>query len=150
MGGTHVGRAETHPFRIVPEGGKVLEDNVEPTANESPDVLGPDDGGPERGDDSGVLFPEATLGPSDPGTLPGVGDVGAREAASDEIHDSTPRERIEGGNVVPFRSRIQDLVFHPCHEVGRGVSVPLDITHGLIGSSEDKIKASFETGNTGE
>jgi hypothetical protein len=48
----------------------------------------------------------------------------------DEIHSSMPRAAVEGLEIVPDRSTIQGLVFHPRHEACRGVSVPLDIAHG--------------------
>lgn len=35
-----------------------------------------------------------------------------RDAASDAIHDSSPRARVEGGEVAPDRRRIQGSFFH--------------------------------------
>lgn len=149
--GTHVGRSNSDPLRIEPELGKIGEDNVETSPSECSNVLGEDAPGAGLVDDPLVLGPEAAALPGfDPRALARVGDVLAGEAANDEIHEATPWATIEGGNVVPDRSAIQRLVFHPCHEGGRGVSVPLDITHGAIGSSEDKTNAPLETGKTGE
>jgi len=61
--------------------------------------------------------------------LSGGGDVLAGEAASDAIHDSTPRAAVEGGNVIPDRSLIQDRIFHPRHEIGRCIGFPLNVSH---------------------
>ena len=52
----------------------------------------------------------------------------ARVTRSDEIHDSTPRAAVEGREIVPDRSAIQGLVFHPRHEICRRVCFPLDVT----------------------
>lgn len=66
-------------------------------------------------------------------------------AAMHDIHDAAPRLAVEGANVVPDRRLIQGFVFHPRHESGCGVGVPLDITNSSIGRDGDvqsKIEAS--------
>ncbi len=63
----------------------------------------------------------------------------------DDIHASTPRFAVEGGNIVPDRRAIQGLVFHPCHESGRRIGVPLDVTDSSIvgdGDVEAEIEAT--------
>lgn len=80
----------------------------------------------------------------------GAGDVLAREAARDEIHDSTPRATIEGADVVPDRRLIQGLVFHPRHDRGRSVGFPFDIHDGTVGVSEGEGEAEFDSPTTGE
>jgi len=69
----------------------------------------------------------------------------ARIAASNNIHRSTPRSAIEGGNVIPERCLIQGLVFHPRHESGRSVTFPLDVTDSSIagtGNGEAEVDPS--------
>jgi len=56
----------------------------------------------------------------------------ARIARKDDVHRATPRAAVEGGKVVIDRSLIQGRVFHPGHEDGRGIGVPLDITHRTV------------------
>ena len=56
----------------------------------------------------------------------------ARIAPSEDIHRSTPRAAVEGGNIVPDRCFIQGRVFHPRHEDGRSIGFPLDVTHSSI------------------
>jgi hypothetical protein len=56
----------------------------------------------------------------------------ARIARKHDVHRATPRAAVEGGKVVPDRSRIQGRVFHPGHEDGRGIGFPLDVTHSSI------------------
>jgi hypothetical protein len=149
--GTHGRRWKSEPVRIEPEAGKTGEDNVETSPSEGPNVFDEDVFWFELLGDSLVLKPEGrALALADSLPSPGVADVLAREAASDEIHKATPRATVEGGDVVPDRSRIQDRIFHPCHESGCGVSVPLNETHGSIAGSEDKLKASFQACNPGE
>jgi hypothetical protein len=65
-------------------------------------------------------------------------------ATMDDIHRTTPRFAVESGNVVPDRRAIQGRVFHPRHESGRSVGVPLDVTHSSIGGDGD-VKAEIES-----
>ena len=69
----------------------------------------------------------------------------ARIATMDDIHRAAPRLAVEGGNIVPDRRAIQGRVFHPRHEGGRSVGVPLDVTHSAVpgdGEMEAEIKPS--------
>lgn len=79
---------------------------------------------------------QAAARASKAGTAPGDGQVLAREARHDEIHRAAARPAREGREIVPYSSRIQGLCFHPRHESGRGVGVPLDITESSIVESE--------------
>lgn len=72
----------------------------------------------------------------------------ARIARSDDVHRAAPRAAVEGGNVVPDRRRIQGRVFHPRHEDGRGVGVPLDVTHNAI-SGECDVQPEIEPAGAG-
>ena len=66
-------------------------------------------------------------------------------AAMDDIHDAAPRFAVETGNVIPDRRFIQGFVFHPRHESGCGVGVPLDITNSAIawdGDVQSEVEAS--------
>jgi hypothetical protein len=56
----------------------------------------------------------------------------ARITRSDDVHRVAPWAAVEGGNIVPDNSLVQGRVFHPRHEDGRGVGVPLDMTHSAI------------------
>ncbi len=69
----------------------------------------------------------------------------ARIARREAIHDATPWPAVEGGNVVPDRSLIQGLLFHPRHEDGRGEGVPLDVTDSTVsglGQHKPEVKPS--------
>ncbi len=52
-----------------------------------------------------------------------------RVARSDDLHEATPRLAVEGTKVTPDRRLIQGRVFHPCHESGRSVAFPLNVTN---------------------
>ncbi len=79
--------------------------------------------------DSDLLVEESRALSVEPGLLPCDGEVLARSATNDAIHDATPRAAVEGADVVPDRSRSQGRVRHPCHETGRSEGFPLDVHH---------------------
>ena len=72
----------------------------------------------------------------------------ARIAAMEDIHQAAPRSAVEVGNIVPDRRAIQGLVFHPHHERGRSVGVPLDVTHSSI-SWDGEVDSEVKTSGTG-
>ena len=72
----------------------------------------------------------------------------ARIARKDDVHRATPRAAVECSNVVPDRRRIQGRVFHPGHEDGRGIGVPLDITHSPVSGLGD-VQAEIESSGAG-
>ena len=95
------------------------------------DILEKDEGRLGLADDPGDMRPEVPRVVGTP-ALARDGEWLARIARSDDVHRAAPRAAVEGGNVVPDRCRIQGRVFHPRHKNGRGVGVPLDMTHSAI------------------
>lgn len=79
---------------------------------------------------------------------PGDREWLARVTRSEDIHDAAPWSAVEGGNVVPDRCRIQDLVFHPRHESGCCIGFPLDVTHSPVSGTGD-VEAEVEPACTG-
>ena len=69
-------------------------------------------------------------------------------ARQDAIHRATPRAAVECSNIVPDRSLRQGRVFHPGHEDGRGIGVPLDITNSPISGFGD-VQAEVEPAGAG-
>lgn len=67
---------------------------------------------------------------------------------SEDMNLSTPRRAVEGGNVIPDRSLIQGLVFHPCHESGRREGFPLDVTNSSV-FWFCNVEAEFEATDAG-
>ena len=111
------------------------------------DILEEDEGRRALPDDAGDMGPEMA-GVACPLPLARDGERLARIARSDDIHRSTPRAAVEGGNVVPERRLRQGLVFHPRHEDGRGVSVPFDMTHSSVSGAGD-VEAKLEPSGAG-
>ncbi len=144
VGCANLGRGEQTPFRIEPEVGKVTEDESQAVSDDSSHVLQEDVLGSHFTDDAGDVRPEPSFIAHPP--LPAsCAERLAGESGSDEIHRSTPRCAVEGAEIVPDRRWIQGLVFHPRHEDGRCVGVPLNVSHGDCGNSgnaEPKLEAS--------
>lgn len=95
------------------------------------DILEEHEGRLDLADDAGDMRPEVARVVRAP-AFARDGERLARIARSDDVHCAAPRAAVEGGNVVPDRRRIQGRVFHPRHEDGRGIGVPLDVTHSAI------------------
>lgn len=98
-------------------------------------------------DDAGDVRPEMArvLGAPPPS---GDRERLARIARKHDVHRATPRAAVEGGKVVPERSRIQGRVFHPGHEDGRGIGFPLDVTHSAI-SVDGNMQAEVKPASAG-
>lgn len=71
-----------------------------------------------------------------------------RDAASDEIHDSTPRASVEGGNVRPERRRSHGTRFHRCNQVRGGECFPLHVADRASRHSGE-VEASLESAISG-
>jgi hypothetical protein len=76
--------------------------------------------------DPGHLLPESASLTFDSGTFSAGGDVLAREAASDDVHESTPRSPVEGLHIVPDREGWQRSVVLSGHEHAPAVFFDFD------------------------
>jgi hypothetical protein len=104
---------------------------------------------PNSSDDPGDVGPQVALvRGSEP--LPGDAERLAWVARRDDIHNSTPRLRVEGSQVVPDRSRTQVRSFHPRHEAGRSEGVPLDQHHRLHAEGPEPEVEPADPGAEGE
>ena len=72
----------------------------------------------------------------------------ARKPGSDDVHSSSPRASVEGGEVTPDRSLIQVRLVHTGDESGRCVGVPLNVSHGSGGHSGES-EGELESGIPG-
>lgn len=106
------------PRSIIPERGQVPENMTRSPSKETWDVLQHDVAGSNLANDAGNLSPEPSV-VVDAASGSCRGPRLAGEARSDAIHDATPASAVEGANIVPDRSWLQGLFFHPCHEDGR-------------------------------
>lgn len=106
-------------------------DNVEAEREMAADVLKEDPLRPRLNDDAADVRPEvAFIGRAEAFTR--CRERLTRIARRDDIHASTPASAIEGLEIVPDRSAIQGRIFHPCHESGRCVGFPLDVSHSAV------------------
>jgi hypothetical protein len=138
MGRANGGRGEQTPFRIEPEFGKITEDMGKSCPNNSWDVLQEHVLGFHVADDPCDFGPEPTVVVSAQ-LATGAAERLAGETGSDESHAATPCASVEGAQVRPDRSLIQLLRFHPGHESGRCVGVPLNVSHGTGDSSQGEL-----------
>lgn len=100
------------------------------------DVLEEHEPRPDLPHDSGDLGPEVPgigVAPPQSGLAEGLTGIAGR----DEMNASTPRAAVEGSQIVPDSSLTQGLVAHPCHESGRSVGFPLDVTNSSIAGFGD-------------
>ena len=106
------------------------------------DILKEHEGRLDLPDDAGDMRPEvAWIIAAEPSACDGKWL--ARIACAKEIHRAAPRAAVEGSNVIPDNSLIQGRVFHPRHEDGCGIGLPLDIAHSTI-SGEGKVQSEVE------
>jgi hypothetical protein len=91
------GAAVAALFEVGADGGK--------SPNCSGDVLPEEEGGFALDGDPHVLEEEPAPRAIQPSALSGDAEILARRAASNEVHKATPRSSVEGGDVVPHRSR---------------------------------------------
>jgi len=144
---THFRRREEACRKAVAHADQSSGDLGEAEAEMMGDVLEEDEERFGFADDPGNVRPEVARVVRAP-ALARDGERLTRIARSDDVHRTAPRAAVEGSNVVPDRCAIQGRVFHPRHEDGRGVGIPLDVTHSAI-SGECEMQPEVEPAGTG-
>jgi len=118
-----------------PEARQSAEDNVEPSSNKPGDVLQEHDSRLHLANHPEDVGPEPPLVVlREP--LAGKADGLAREARKDAIHEATPRSAVEGGKVIPDRSRSHACFFHARSQNGSGLHFPLHVADNAHGEPE--------------
>jgi hypothetical protein len=84
-----------------------------------------------------------------PTSLTGEAERLARVAASDAIHNSTPRPAVEGSQVAPDRCRSQGFLFHASRQDRGGESFPLNVTDDASRSACCKLKSEVKPADSG-
>jgi len=129
VGRSHVGRSKRYPFRIEPDFGKPSEyDSSSGISDNCRHILDKDPSGLHLANDAEVFKPESRVFSGDAGAFPGDGQVGARESAHNEIHCSTPRVAIEGGNVRKDGCWLSRSIGHARRQDLAGREFPLHVT----------------------
>ena len=142
MACAHFSRREQARFWSIAQAPKAVRDLGKSQIDVSLDIFGEHGGRPDLADDP------FNLGPQVPGIVLAPAFSGEAErlagiAGSEDMNAAAPRSAVEGSQIVPDRRAIQGRVFHPCHESGRCVGFPLDVTHSAISGLGDG-EAKFE------
>lgn len=145
MGRSHVRSSKGDAGSDVAVLGELGEDSWK-SASCSPDVFPDEERRLSFVGDSDLLEEESRALAIKPGLLSGDAEVLARSAASDDVHEATPRAAVEGEQIVPDRSVTQLRARHPCHESGRCKGFPLDVHHSA--GSKGALKGEVETSST--
>lgn len=137
MGRSHGFRREIDPLRIEPDFGKVIEYEMKSTAgNKAGDVFEIDQLRCRVSDDSRDGWPQPALVRC-PRLLAGVRPRLAGEAGDDCVSPPAQRSGVQIFEVAAEkRGWLQARVFHPRHEAGRGIGVPLAVAHSAAGPAE--------------
>jgi hypothetical protein len=96
---THGVTANTIPFRIIPELGKVTEHSLKSSANKSPDVFNEDEARSKLANEAPIFRPKAASFAFDADALPGLADVLAGEAAADCVNGNSIAGQSLGGKL---------------------------------------------------
>jgi hypothetical protein len=122
--------AEHSPPRIIPHLGQVSDHSSKPSRSEHCGVFHKHAARSHLANDTRHFSPQPGTLTVDAGTLSRGADVLAREAASDDIHHSTPRLSVEGSNVIPDGEGFKASIVLAGDEDVAGVLVEFDGTHG--------------------
>jgi hypothetical protein len=76
------------------------------------------------------LAPEAAALAVDPSASAGAGDVLAREATRDDIHESSPGSPVESADIVPHREGLEGAIVLSGEQHASGVGLDLDGADG--------------------
>jgi hypothetical protein len=90
------------------------------------DVLQEAESGSYLANDAPHGVPELAVLADDSGPLSGDGVVGTREAANAQIHDSTPRDAVEAGNIRKDRCVVKRSIGHARRQDFAGRKLPFD------------------------
>ena len=147
MRGTRLSRAEHVPLRIRPELGHFREHLLQTSRNKPPDVLEEHERGLALSEHPQNMRPKVTgVVGGESSTSDGEGL--AREARSDEIHDSTPRSTVEGEEVTVDRSGVKDPVTHSFDQTRCEIGFPFHPADGA-GGGDCELDAEVEPSNPG-
>jgi hypothetical protein len=123
---TSVGSRYNSPDRIVPQVGKVAENNSHSPPKQRWDVLHEDVSRSYLANDPGKLSPESASLTSDACAASGDGYVLAGEAPGDDVNESAPLTPGEGPHVIPYREWFKDSISLSCEQGFSAVGINLD------------------------
>lgn len=135
MGRANVRRGKHSPLRIEPRFGQSTEDGIHSSPRKEPwDVLQEDVAGFHLANDSEDVGPEPAFVLKAP-LLSRDGPGLAGEPGRDDIHASTPRVAVEGGNAIPDRVRSHGVLLARDQDCGR-IGTPFHPSDSPVGIAE--------------
>jgi hypothetical protein len=142
MTGPHFGRTENSCRNAVAQSFQCRDEHPELSVSVPRHVFAEDTLRPALRDDANDLIKQEAV-VSLP--LPLSGDrVGlARIAASDAIHDATPRSSVETGKIRPDRRVMKFLAFHSRNKIRDGMGFPLHVSDAARsghGNADSELK----------
>ena len=141
-------RAEHVPFRIEPDAGQVFKHFAQTFRDMPSDVLEESKRGLALHEHAQNVRPKVArvVGAR---SLPGDAEGLTRVAASDAIHDATPRATVEGSQAGVDRSEVKQPVFHSRSQTRRDIGLPLHVSDCSSPSGGCEPEAEFNAGNPG-
>jgi hypothetical protein len=118
--------AETAPLRIVPQAGKITEDQCESLGSESRRVFHEHDWRQNLGNDALELGPEAAAGAFDSNTSSGLRNILARKSPCNHIGESFEWFRIERFDVAKNWMPVEDAILLSLEKDTLAVGVDFD------------------------
>jgi len=131
VGGANIGRSQHAPLHIIPEGGKISQDDFKPELLETRRVFSEDKSRSYLSHDSGHFFPESRPGSRDSCSGACAGYILTWEASRYDVNTASPCSSVKGAHVIPDRIRGKRAVILPCEKNGGGEPVVLDGADGL-------------------
>lgn len=130
-------RSDDTPLRIEPHRGQVPENASESSSSERCGVLHEDKAWDHLPNDPSEFDPEPGRFAFDSfSVLSTDGDVGTREPASDDIHESSPRSPVERSDIIPDCEGLETAVVLAREEDVPSVGVEFD---GADGSPTEEL-----------
>lgn len=131
MSSAHFSRREQARFCAVAQAAKPSDDVGKSQIDVPLDVLDEHSGGSHFVNDPLDLRPQVPRIPL-ASSLPRQAEWLAGISGSEDMNLAAPRAAVEGSEIAPDRRAIHGLVFHPGHESGRCMGLPLDETDSAI------------------
>lgn len=125
-----VGRGNNSPARIVPQAGKVAENDIKPPPKQRCRVFHPYAPGLYLANDSGELGPQSAPLAPDSGPPAGGRYVLTGESPRHHVNVPAPGPPVERRNVIPYREPGQESVPLPSEQDGPPLGIILDSADG--------------------
>jgi hypothetical protein len=134
---TCVGSRYNSPDRIIPQAGKVSENDSHSPSKQRWYVLHEHVSGSYLANDPGKLFPEAASCSGDPDSFSGDGYVLAGKTSGDTVNESAPGVSVKVAYILPDGESLENSVPLSCEQDFPAVGINLDSTDAS--ESEEEV-----------